>query len=94
MFDNSKEPLYVDFNGDDSDGAYWMWNPPFNDIRLKKIDFVPKEALKVWVSDGDVEMMGKLSFRDNGEHKYWVVIPEKGTTKNVPKDAWYHNDNL
>ena len=96
MFDNTKEPLYVDFNGGDPDGAYWMGGrSPFLNLRLEEVDYIPAEGTKVWVSDGDVEMMGTLAFREapNG-HKYWVAIPEKGTTKDVQKDAWYHNDNL
>jgi hypothetical protein len=94
MFDNSKEPLYADFNGADPDGAVWMMGPPFLDIYRREIDFVPKEGAKVCISDGDVEETGTLSFRERGEHKYWVSVTDKGSIKNVPKDAWYHNDNL
>jgi hypothetical protein len=90
MFDSSKHPLYADFNGADEDGAVWM-SGNWLDMRLQKTDFVPKEGAKVWISDGDVEETGTLAFREN---RYWVSITDKGSTKNVPKDAWYHNDNL
>jgi hypothetical protein len=38
--------------------------------------------------------MGTLSFRERGKYKYWVVLTDKGSTKSVPKDAWYPHDNL
>jgi hypothetical protein len=94
MFDNSKQPLYADFNGLEEDGAVFMGLPPFDDMYLKKTDFVPKEGSKIWVSDGDVEETGTLSFRKRGEYQYWVLVTDKGSIKDVPKDAWYHNDNL
>jgi hypothetical protein len=94
MFDNSKQPLYADFNATDEDGAVLMGVPPFDDMHLQKTDFVPSEGAKVWISDGGIEETGTLTFRERGEHKYWVAVTVKGSIKDVPKDAWYHQDNL
>ena len=79
-----------------------MGSTPFTDIYLQDTEFVylqdtefvPKEGARVWISDGDLEEMGTLSFRERGKYKYWVVLTDKGSTKSVPKDAWYHHDNL
>jgi hypothetical protein len=60
----------------------------------RRTDFVPKEGARVWLSDSDLEEMGTLSFRERGKYKYWVVLTDKGSTKSVPKDAWYPHDNL
>jgi hypothetical protein len=95
MFDNTKEPLYADFNEMGDDGAVVMGAAPFDDIHLQQTDFVPTEGTRVWISDGDIEETGVLALREaaNG-NKYWVSITDRGSTKDVPKDAWYHNDNL
>ena len=85
------QPLWADFNDCDDDGAVLMGAPPFVDMHLQETDFVPTEGAKVLVSDGEIELTGTLAFRDK---KYWVTIPDEGSTKKVPKDAWYHNDNL
>lgn len=96
MFDNTKEPLYADFNGADSDGAVWMMGPPFKNMHLDDTDFTPTEGARVWISDGDVEERGILGLRKSpiNEHEYWVSITEKDSIKDVPKDVWYHSDNL
>jgi len=85
------QPLWADFNDCDNDGAVLMGAPPFVDMYLQETDFVPTEGAKVLVSDGEIELTGTLAFRDK---KYWVTVPDEGSTKKVPKDAWYHNDNL
>jgi hypothetical protein len=91
MFDNNAQPLYADFNEMDDDRATVMGIPPFKDIYLQNTDFVPKEGAKVWISDGDIEERGTLKFREN---RYWVLVQDENGTKSVPKDAWYHHDNL
>ena len=93
MFNNTTQPLYADFNETDEDGAVIM-HPDFIDMHLVKTDFVPRRGAKVWISDGDVEETGTLAFRDKGTYKYWVAVTEKGSIKDVPKNAWYHNDSL
>ena len=85
------QPLWADFNACDNDGAVLMGAPPFLDMHPQETDFVPTDGANVLISDGEIELTGTLAFRDN---KYWVTIPVEGSTKKVPKDAWYHNDNL
>jgi hypothetical protein len=78
-------PIYIDFNSGDEDGAIWLILP-IEDVYLKKLDLQPKEGQVILVSDGDVEMIGTITFRGDR----WVVVPEKGTIKNVEKDSPYH----
>jgi hypothetical protein len=92
--EKNMQPLLADFNEFDEEGAVLIGVPPFLDMRLQKTDFVPNEGARVLISDGGIETMGRLSFRDKGQYKYWVVVRDEGGFREVPKDAWYHQDNL
>ncbi len=65
-------PFLVDFNSSDEDNAVWL-PLPCKTIDYKKVDYIPEEGQILWVSDGDIEFQGKVTFRVDR----WVVIPNK-----------------
>ena len=83
-----KEPLYADFNAADEDGAIRMF-PPFKTIKMKNAGIEPEEGLNLWISDGEVELRGKLTLRDG----IWVVVPDQDGHGYLDKTSPFYNDN-
>jgi hypothetical protein len=82
-------PFLADFNNQDVDGAVRGFGL-FKTMNYKDVLITPINGQKIWLSDGDVEMKGTLSFRDG----IWVAIPNEEGYKDVDEKASYHNKNL
>lgn len=85
----NNKPINVDFNNRDEDGAVRL-HLPITTVDLKEIDLPLIEEEKIWISDGEIEEIGNLKFRDG----IWVVIPLEGTLKDVDKKADYYIENV
>ena len=85
----NKEPLYADFNNITEDGAVRL-NTRGTATDLEKFGIKLSEEQVIWITDGDVEMTGKVTFR-NG---IWVAISNDEGFKDVDPDSPYHIKNL
>ena len=73
----------------EKDGAVRLY-PSYTYFDRDRIDFDLKEGQILWLTDGDVEVMGKATFRDG----LWVVIPDEKGFNNVDENAPYHIKSL
>jgi ribosomal protein L32 len=90
MDEENNWPIYADFNAMDEDGAIRLFSPhPTMDSR-KKIVIPENKGRRIWISDGEVETIGKLNFR-NG---IWVAVPVRDTLKEIDEKATYSKKNL
>ena len=85
----NKEPIEVDFNNLEEDGAVRL-HLPVTQQRLKKEGLELSEGRKIWVTDNEIEMIGTTTFRDG----IWVAIPDKNSFKDVDENAPYHIKNM
>jgi hypothetical protein len=85
MKKKSNIAILADFNSQDEDGAIRMFDNLWSAIDRSELPIVPKEDMEVLLTDGDVEIRGRLKFRD----KIWVAIPIT-EFKNVEKTSEYH----
>ncbi len=85
-----KWPIYADFNAQDEDGSIRLFSPhPTLDLR-KYIDIPKIEGEKIWISDGEIEMIGTLTLRDG----IWVAVPGKEGVKYVDESSSYYVKKL
>lgn len=77
---NINELIYADFNSRNEDNVVRMYQP-FTTLNNKKIDLELFEGENLWLSDGEVEMRGVLTFREG----IWVVVPDENGFKYVEK---------
>lgn len=83
-----EEPIYADFNNRDEDDAVRIF-PPHRTVADEELDIQLTEGKPMWLSDGEVEVRGVLTFRDG----IWVVIPNEDGFRYVDEKASYHNKN-
>lgn len=88
--EEKKWPIYADFNAQDEDGSIRLFNPhPTMDLR-KKINIPMIEGDKIWISDGELEMIGTIISRDG----IWISIPNEEGIKYVNEKASYYIKNI
>lgn len=82
------EPIEADFNAQDTDGAVRLYLPLRLATTGKKIQLALVEQKKMWLTDGEVEVVGTISHRGN----FWVVLPSE-SYKDVTEAASYYIKN-
>ena len=89
MREINKKPVSADFGNAEENGAIRLvTRGTLSDLERMQINLV--EGQRIWLTDNDVEMIGIVARRDD----IWVAIPDENGFKNVPREAWYHIDNL
>jgi len=84
----NKTPIFADFNSRDEDDAVWLnANGTVQDLQEMGLNLT--EGQTIWITDGEIEMMGTVTFRDD----MWVAIPDEEGMKYVNEDAPYHIKN-
>ena len=83
----NKKPLEVDFNNTEEDGAVRL-HLPSTVKSLEGQNLQLDEGMQVWMTDGDVEVLGKVMRRED----IWVALPCT-EYKNVEISASYHVNN-
>lgn len=81
------EPIWVDFGNRDEDGAVRLFFP-LQSVSHKEIYLELAEGQIVWVTDGEIEMIGSVTFRDG----IWVAIPDDKGLLELDKNSPYHID--
>ena len=90
MLENSmNEPIRADFNSRDEDDAVRIF-PPLATLTGKPIDSELLEGDVLWISDGEIEMHGKVTYRDG----IWVVIPDINGFGDLDENSPFHNDRI
>jgi hypothetical protein len=84
----NKEPIFADFNNCDEDGAIRLVTSG-SLADLQRMNILPSEGELIWLTDHDVEVIGKTAFR-NGT---WVVTLTS-KFKQVAPEAPYHISNI
>lgn len=69
---NKGKPVDVDFNNVEEDGAVRL-HLPTTQRSLRKIGIILSDGMRLVVSDGEIEEVGIVTFRDG----IWVLIPDK-----------------
>lgn len=72
------KPIFVDFNNLDESGAVRL-NTKGTLEDIKNQNIVLSEKQIIWVSDGEIEMVGSVTTRDG----IWVAVPDKNGFKHV-----------
>ncbi len=81
----NKTPIFADFNSRDEDDAVWLnTNGTVRD--LQEMNLKLAEGQTIWVTDGEIEMVGTVTFREG----MWVAIPDAEGMKYVDENAPYH----
>ncbi len=82
------EPIYVDFNSRDEDDGVWLSSTKvLEEIKKNNIDL--KEGNLIWLTDGELEIIGKLTYRIDR----WVAVPDIKKFVFVDEKASYHYKN-
>jgi len=80
----NREPIFADFGNCDEDGAIRLvTSGSLGDLQRMNISLLAGQL--IWLTDYDVEVMGKAAFRNGA----WVVIPTS-KFKQVAPEAPYH----
>ena len=83
-----KATIEADFNAQDVDGAVRLYFPLRLATSGNEIELELQESEKIWLTDGDVEVVGTLMKR--GE--FWVVLPSE-KYQQVNENAPHHIKN-
>jgi hypothetical protein len=84
----NREPILADFGNSDEDGAIRLvTSGSLGDLQRMNISL--SEGHLIWLTDYDVEVIGKTAFR-NGT---WVVTPTS-KFKQVAPEPPYHISNI
>ena len=84
----NKEPIFADFGNSDEGGAIRLvTNESLADLR--RMNIVLSEGQLLWLTDYDVEVIGRTTFRN----RTWVVLPTSKFTQ-VPPEAPHNIGNI
>jgi hypothetical protein len=83
----NNEPIFADVNNCDQDGAVRLsTRGTLHDLDRLQLKF--EEGQVVWISDGEIELLGNVTTRDG----QWVAVPIAGSQKAVDKNSPHHID--
>lgn len=75
---NKDKAVQVDFNNADKDHAIRL-HLPVTQKDIVDLSLVLNNGENILMTDGEIELVGTLLFRDG----IWVAIPVNGTFKNI-----------
>ncbi len=84
----NKKPILVDFNNMEEDSSVRIY-ATYKYFDGNDVDFQFKNGEIILITDGEIEQVGVLEFRDG----MWVAVPIKGTLKDVDENSPYHVRN-
>lgn len=79
------KPIFVNFESSDEDRAVWLDLPLQSAITMQEIEYQLLEGDKIWITDGDIEVMGIVQYR-NGRFVAMIM----SEYMQVPIDKPYH----